>query len=1049
MPQPDELERCRQVLARQEARLRDLSDALALADQRIAALEGSLYWRLGGPLRRQLDRHPSLRFALRRGLSVLKGLLSGRRISGSGQSGLALPPEVARPLDQDHCLAVPFADHLTAADAAGSTAVLLHLFHDDLASEFRRYLSNIPFGFDLFISTDNDAKKSRIESVFDDWRRGAVEVRVVENRGFDIAPKLVAFRDIHYRYEFVLHLHAKKSLHAPQLALWRGFLLETLLGSPAIVASIMEIFRSRPDVGLVAPQHFEPMRHWLYWRGNFAFARRLAEDMGFPLSERTALDFPSGSMFWARSAALKPLLDLDLSLEEFSAGGGIDRNLAHAVERLYFHCCEFAGYTWIKIAHPPFYEQTPGLETIAGVEDLHRFVDRYAVRLLGPNPPAPRRQAPQVVEQPTPGLRARLDAVGGDPLPPSQAEPAPMVAPMVAPLVAPLVDGAVVIDGAAVLVRRPRLFAEMALFSATVRDGGLAGQVPHRLASLRRQGIAVMLILSDGRGFVPATELLDSVDGLMIREEGGGDLSAWAHALAVYPGLYGAQALYLVSDGPMESGGGADFAAVIPRLRECEADVVGLAQAQAAEWPLLAGVMMFRQRALGDRAMQQFFRSLADFAPPPVSSPVSPSAALRFSRMIQDMRYQTVAMSGGLADGLPAVPPVFPIAVGEVERQWLRVALIGPWNFNNGLGVAARGYAAALRRTGVLLNLHPIEPAYYIHHRIAPSVAVREFSGPADVALVQLNPDGWKDYLTPGQRRIIAQAKRSIGLWVWEQEHIPPSWLPDFHAVDAIWAPSRFCAGCYAAEAKVPVHVIPYVVPVDRSVPDGRLGAILRRGLGLAAEDRLILYVFDGASYLIRKNPAALVRAFSQSGLGGTGWRLVLKTKNLLDQADEGRRLQSLVEQTPGVRLVDRALDLEMMAELMHAAEIYASPHCSEGFGLTIAEAMAMGKTVVATDYGGSGDFLSADCGFPVRYQLAPIVGDGPVYGKGGRWAQVDEAHLAQSLRLAAEAVTANSMSGGGGDLAEAARRRVGDRLSPDAVAGAMVQSLRSLLGMD
>src|SRR5262249_16667876 len=136
---------------------------------------------------------------------------------------------------------VPFQYESSVVDIP-RLAVICHMFHAELANQVRHYLHNIPFRFDVFISTDTTSKQTSILNAFADWTKGRVEVHFVENRGRDIAPKLVNFRHVYDDYDYVLHLHTKKSHHTSHLSGWRGFLFETLLGSPAIVMSVFESF---------------------------------------------------------------------------------------------------------------------------------------------------------------------------------------------------------------------------------------------------------------------------------------------------------------------------------------------------------------------------------------------------------------------------------------------------------------------------------------------------------------------------------------------------------------------------------------------------------------------------------------------------------------------------------------------------------------------------------------------------------------------------------------------------------------------------------------
>ncbi|GEM_PF-589217 len=445
-----EAERQTAEVQRQTAHACALQDELARQTHRLEAMERSTSWRATAGLRWASTRSRTAivkaRFIVgisRRALPMLlsqpecrrqtlesvhrEGLrpawrriiqqVQGSRTPVLAPAALEAPsfPEVARPIEIDHSVAVPFGHRPPlAVDPSGTpptVAVVCHLFHENLAVEFRRYFLNIPVPADLFLSTSDPFKKSVIEKAFSGWDRGRVEVRVTPNRGRDIAPKLLGFRDVYDRYELVLHLHSKQSDHASVLANWRGQLLETLLGSPEVVESIIGAFVQRPDLGMIASQHFEPVRHWINWGNNFPYAAKLMARLGRSLSEIQVLDFPSGSMFWARSAALKPLLDLDLSYEDFAEERGqIDGTLAHAIERTYYHVCETAGFGWIKVAVPDLFPSTPAIAPINSPADLDRFIVEHGLKLTGGELPAPRSVHPTPIAQPDPALIDRRSA---------------------------------------------------------------------------------------------------------------------------------------------------------------------------------------------------------------------------------------------------------------------------------------------------------------------------------------------------------------------------------------------------------------------------------------------------------------------------------------------------------------------------------------------------------------------------------------------------------------------------------------------------------------
>ena len=332
----------------------------------------------------------------------------------------------------------------------------------------------------------------------------------------------------------------------------------------------------------------------------------------------------------------------------------------------------------------------------------------------------------------------------------------------------------------------------------------------------------------------------------------------------------------------------------------------------------------------------------------------------------------------------------------------IHVTFISPHNYSNGLGTAGRGYISSLTHTNLQYNVHPISKPFHVHAKKAPDWVVNQSDNAPDVVIIHLNPHGWSELFEKKEYDIIESARRRIGLFVWELSTLPAYWIKGLNMVDAIIAPSEYCADIFRKYTTIPVYVVPHPVPISPVEYNRDKDAVMfRERYSIPSSSRLILYAFDGSSFLARKNPFALIRAFKSSLLSKMGWHLVLKTKHLYDVPERGEELLRIIDKDPSITVINDPLTANDMDILFNEAEIYASPHCSEGFGLTIAEAMGRGKIVVATDFGGSRDFLDNTCGYPVKAKIVSIQEDFGPYQTGGQWAEINENDLADVLQKA------------------------------------------------
>lgn len=233
-------------------------------------------------------------------------------------------------------------------------AVQVHLFYTDLCETIIRYLNLIPFKFDVFISTDTEDKKSRITEIFGGHCRARrVQVDVFENRGRDVLPFVLQMRPHLKDYDYVCHLHSKKSSEYDSGLGdgWRAYLYNNLLGSREYIESVIGCFEKFDEIGLIFPDTFPTFSARELWgdERNKAYVEEILKRMGEndrKLSEN--IHFPVGDMFWSRASILASIFSV-LDVRDFEAESGqLDGTMAHAFERFTPLATEALGNIWVN-----------------------------------------------------------------------------------------------------------------------------------------------------------------------------------------------------------------------------------------------------------------------------------------------------------------------------------------------------------------------------------------------------------------------------------------------------------------------------------------------------------------------------------------------------------------------------------------------------------------------------------------------------------------------------------------------------------------------------
>ena len=360
------------------------------------------------------------------------------------------------------------------------------------------------------------------------------------------------------------------------------------------------------------------------------------------------------------------------------------------------------------------------------------------------------------------------------------------------------------------------------------------------------------------------------------------------------------------------------------------------------------------------------------------------------------------------------------------------VNLLGYFESEKGVGEGTRSNLRIIQATGLPYCVNNrVDSGSHNVERVAQEIISQN---PYSINLLTLNADGHYEFAS--KHPTYMAGHYNIGYWAWELPEFPPQWATSFGYADEIWTPSQFTRDSVATLSPVPVHVVPHCLEME----EGAGAAPSRKAFGIHEDVFLFLFFFDFHSFLERKNPLGLIDAYKRAFGDRQDVQLLIKSAH---SAQHQRELKLLQQASTGanVRILDAILTREEKQNLMKVTDCYVSLHRSEGFGLTMAEAMLYGKPVVATGYSGNVDFMSNEDSYLVPYRIITIKETHGPYRAGYHWADPDVDSAADMMRSIESNREASSAIG------RKAQAKVRELLHPNTI-GASVRARLEELGL-
>jgi|694.fasta_scaffold17871_5 glycosyltransferase involved in cell wall biosynthesis len=331
-------------------------------------------------------------------------------------------------------------------------------------------------------------------------------------------------------------------------------------------------------------------------------------------------------------------------------------------------------------------------------------------------------------------------------------------------------------------------------------------------------------------------------------------------------------------------------------------------------------------------------------------------------------------------------------------KEKIGVNVIGYINGEFGLGEAVRLLIKSMQSVNIPVALINFDVVTNHRHE---DKTFENFSkdAPYSINLVLLGPGEANIPLTYFENSELFKNKYNIYYLNWESEYFPQEYLDNISFFDEIWVPAKYCQNVIAAVCQVPVTVIPYPIEIEIQNYVDELAENFYSKTSFN-----FLFIFDYNSTLERKNPLNLIKAFKKAfDKHDKTVSLTIKTSRANRFAKEKSKLFDEIDGYENIKIVEKIFEKNTLHNIIKGCDSYVSLHRSEGFGLTMAEAMFFSKPVIATGYSGNLEFMNNENSFLVNYTTCKVDSKIINYDKNTIWSDPDIEHMSKLMKIVKE----------------------------------------------